>query len=154
MSFKRENLPDAESYFEGIGLKLQGPRSAKWKTTRCEFHDGSDSMRVNLASGGWCCMACGESGGDVLAYEMKRTGADFVTAAKSLGAWVDDGKPLASVKPAPLSPRQALSVLGFEAYLVAIAGTNVARGVKLTETDLLRVRVAAERLHRIAGVYQ
>ena len=99
-------------------------------------------------------MACGESGGDVLAYEMKRTGADFVTAAKSLGAWIDDGKPIAPARPSPLSPRQALSVLAFEAYLVAVAGSNIAKGVKLTEADLVRVRVAAERLHRIAGVFQ
>jgi hypothetical protein len=51
MTFIRDNLPDAASYFEGQGLTLTGPRSAKWRTTRCEFHGGSDSMRVNIASG-------------------------------------------------------------------------------------------------------
>lgn len=154
MSFDRDRLPDAQAYFEGLGLLLRGPRSAKWKTTRCEFHGGSDSMRVNMASGGWCCMACGESGGDVLAYHMKAQGLDFVSAAKSLGAWVDDGKTPAPSKPAPLSPRQALSVMGFEACLIAIAGSNVGRGVILTEADLLRVRSAAGRLSYLAETYK
>jgi hypothetical protein len=110
-------------------------------------------MRVNLASGGWCCMACGMSGGDVLAYEMRRTNADFVTAAKSLGAWEDDGKKLPPVKSTPLSPRQALSVLGYEATLVAVAAGNVAHGVKLSDVDRFRLMTAAGRINRLVGYF-
>ena len=121
MSFDRERLPDPVTYFEERGLKLSGPRSAKWRTTSCIFHGGSDSMRINVASGAWVCMACDEKGGDVLAYEMAATGAEFVDAAKALGAWLDDGKPHTLQKPSPLSPRAALSVMGFEATFVAIA---------------------------------
>ncbi len=51
MSFDRERMPDPVSYFEGEGLKLSGP--GKWKTTGCTFHGGSDSMRINVASGAW-----------------------------------------------------------------------------------------------------
>ena len=65
MSFNRDALPEPIGYFEGMGLNLRGP--GKWKTTRCEFHGGSDSMRVNTSSGAWVCMACGAKGGDVLA---------------------------------------------------------------------------------------
>jgi DNA primase len=64
-------------------LVLKGP--AKWKTTECIFHDGSDSMRINSESGGWVCMACGEKGRDVLAFYMRRHGVDFVSGAKALG---------------------------------------------------------------------
>ena len=94
-----DRLPDPASYFESQGLKLTGPRSAKWKTTECAFHGGSDSMRVNVHSGGWVCMACGAKGGDVLAYQMAAHGLEFVDAAKALGAWVDDGRPHTPQRP-------------------------------------------------------
>ncbi len=154
MSFDRTLLPDPTSYFESQGLKLNGRRSAPWKTTSCHFHGGSDSMRIIIASGGWICMSCGEKGGDVLAYEMAVSDADFVTAAKAIGAWVDDGKPLKVYKPAPLTPRQALSVLSFEATLVAIAACNVANGHILTEDDKQRLLTAGNRLITLAESYK
>ena len=89
MTFDRDRLPNPAEYFDDRGFTLSGPRSAKWKTTRCPFHGGSDSMRVNVHSGGWCCMNCGAKGGDVLSFEMQLTGAEFVPAAKALGAWID-----------------------------------------------------------------
>ena len=151
MTFERNLLPDAASYFEAQGLKLAGPRNAKWKTTVCQFHGGSDSMRVNTQSGGWCCMSCGESGGDVLAYSMKLHGLEFVEAAKQLGAWVDDGKPQRPQKSTALPPRAALEVMAFECCLVAVAAGNLAKGVTLTDADRARIMVAAGRINRIAG---
>lgn len=118
MGYVREMRPDPVSYYESRGLSLKGPSSSKWKTTRCEFHGGSDSMRVNTTSGAFKCMACDVGGGDVLAYEMRVTGAEFVGATKALGAWVDDGRPPASTKPTTLSPRAALEVLAFETMVV------------------------------------
>lgn len=146
MGFERNLLPDPVSYFEGHGLKLKGPSAAKWKTTTCNFHGGSDSMRVNIHSGAWKCMNCGESGGDVLAYERKFHGTEFVDACKAIGAWVDDGRTPVSVKPTPLSPRQALSVMGHEATLVAIEAARIAKGVIPTQSDLDRVLIAANRI--------
>jgi hypothetical protein len=154
MTFIRERLPDPTSYFESRGLKLSGPRGAKWKTTECTFHGGSDSMRVNTQSGGWVCMNCGAKGGDVLAYEMAAQGLQFVDAAKALGAWVDDGKPMAPQRPAPLPPRSALQVLAFEATLTAVAAGNLARGVILTDVDLQRLLVAARRIVALVEAYQ
>jgi CHC2 zinc finger len=151
MAFRRELLPDPVSYFEGQDLRLKGP--GNWKTTRCVFHDGSDSMRVNVKSGGWCCMACNRKGGDVLAYHMMAYGMEFVDAAKNIGAWVDDDKPVVSQKPAPLPPRAALQVIGFEATLTAIAAGNVARGVALTDVDLARVMAACNRITRLVEAY-
>ena len=151
MPFDRNLLPDTTGYFEEQGLKLTGPRSAKWKTTACQFHGGSDSMRINTATGAWVCMSCGESGGDVLAYSMKLHGLEFVEAAKQLGAWVDDGKPQRPQKPTALPPRAALEVMAFECNLVAIAAGNIAKGVILSDVDRARLMVAAGRINGIAG---
>lgn len=154
MSFDRNLLPEPVAYFENQGLVLAGPRVAKWKTTACQFHDGSDSMRVNTASGYWQCMNCGVSGGDVLAYHMQLHGMEFIDAAKQLGAWIDDGKEPPRQTPAPLPPRAALGVLAFESTLAAVAAGNVAHGVILTDVDLARLLVAVNRINRIAEVYQ
>ena len=153
MAFDRNLLPDPASYFENQGLILKGPRSAKWKTTTCNFHGGSDSMRVNVTSGAWVCMSCGEKGGDVLAYEIKDGGMEFVEAAKALGCWVDDGRPQVQTKPTPLSPRLALSVMAFESTLAAVAAGNVANGVTLTDADRARLLVAANRINRLVEAF-
>ena len=153
MGFDRNLLPEAPTYFENQGLQLKGPTGAKWKTTTCNFHGGSDSMRVQPATGAWVCMSCGEKGGDVLAYEMAATGADFIDAAKALGAWLDDGRPPVRHKPFPLSARQALSVVDLEATVVAVAACNVANGTLLGSQDLARVLVAARRISQIAEAF-
>ena len=153
MSFHRDLLPDPESYFEAQNLKLSGPSNARWKTTSCVFHGGSDSMRVNT-TGAWVCMACGEKGGDVLAYEIASSGAEFVDAAKAIGAWVEDGKPQTPQKPTPLPPRAALSVMAFEATLTAVAAGNIAHGVTLTEVDRARLLKAANRINLLMEAYQ
>ena len=153
MPFDRTLLPDVATYFENHGLTLKGPRSAKWKTTTCNFHGGSDSMRVNVATGAWVCMSCGEKGGDVLAYDIKDSGREFVDAAKALGCWVDDGRAPVATKPTPLSPRLALSVMAFESTLTAVAAGNVAHGVTLTDADRARLMVAANRINRLVEAF-
>lgn len=151
MSFDRELLPEPQTYFENTGLTLQGV--GKWRSTACQFHGGRTSMRVNLESGAWVCMSCGQKGGDVLAFEMATTRAEFVEAAKALGAWVHDGRKPARAKPTPLSPRAALEVLGFEAELVAIAAGNIAHGVQLTTTDIARILDAGNRIIKITEAF-
>ena len=110
-------------------------------------------MRVNVQTGAWCCMSCNAHGGDVLAYEMQLTGADFVTAAKALGCWSDDGKPVQQQKPTPISARAALQALSFEALLVALEAARIAKGAKPTEADKARVLAASNRIIRIAEVF-
>ena len=153
MTFDRNLLPDATAYFEEQGLKLSGPSRAKWKTTACNFHGGSDSMRINTATGAGVCMSCGEKGGDVLAYEIASTGAEFVQAAKAIGAWVEDGRPHRPQKPTTLPPRAALEVIGYECNLIAVAAGNIACGVTLANIDLDRLMVAAGRINRIVGEF-
>ena len=147
--FERDRLPDPVSYYEAVGLKLTGPRSSKWRTTECKFHGGSDSMRVNVATGAFRCMNCGARGGDVLAYHMAESGLEFVEAAKALGAWEEDGKPHKPQKPTALSPRAALEVLGFEATLVALAAGNLAKGFILSDADRKRLLICAGRINRV-----
>ena len=151
MGYERDRLPDAESYYTSQGLSLTG--KGKWRTTQCRFHGGSDSMRINLANGAFVCMAgCGARGGDVLAYHMAEHGTDFQSAAKALGAWVDDGKTSRST-PTPLPARDAIQILATEVNLVAIAAANVAHGVKQTSVDLDRVLTAANRITRIGEMF-
>lgn len=149
MTLDRARLPDTLAYFEREELPLKGP--GKWKTGPCPFHGGSDSLRVNIERGGWCCMSCGEKGGDVLAFHMLRHGLGFVRACIDLGCWVQDaraGRP-ARHKPLPFSARDALEVLQFEALLVAVAACNLARGVQLAAGDRERLVQAAGRIRFI-----
>ena len=153
MPFVRENLPEPLHYYELQGLMLAGPRSSKWKTTRCEFHGGSDSMRIHVERGAFVCMSCGAKGGDILAYHQAAHGVDFVEAAKALGAWVDDGKPQAPRRPTPLPAAMAVNVLQFEASLAAVAACNIAHGVTLTKQDRKRLLKASGRINHILGAY-
>lgn len=148
MSFRRDRLPEPADFFEGQGLRLVGP--GKWRTAACEFHGGSDSMRINTETGAWVCMSCGEKGGDVLAYYMARTGAEFVEAAKALHCWEESGRPSAA-KPLPFPARGALEVLRFEALLTAVAACNLAQGVPISDEDRARLLQAAGRIETIAG---
>ena len=150
MTFVREKLPEPVSYYESQGLNLLGAQRSPWKTTECRFHGGKDSMRIKVATGAFVCMNCGVKGGDVLAYEIKDSGRNFVDAAKALGCWVDDGRHQVKAKPTPLSPRAALEVLSFEATLAAVAAGNVANGIAMSDVDLSRLMICANRINRIA----
>lgn len=146
--FVRDRLPDAVAYFEGEGLRLFGP--GKWKSTRCDFHDGGDSMRINTETGGWVCMSCGTKGGDVVAYQMQRHGQEFIEAAQALGCW-DESAPRGNVrhKPRNFSPLAAVQVLRFEMLLGVVAACNLAKGVALTDADRARLIEAAARINLI-----
>ena len=154
MPFDRTLLPDPITYFENQGLTLKGPRSAKWRTTTCNFHGGSDSMRAHVATGAWVCMACGTKGGDVLSHFMLSKGIEFVDAAKELGAWTGNDSPHRKHKPAGLSPRAAMEVLSSEALIAAVAAANVASGVVLTQRDLDRLLLTSNRITKLVEVYQ
>lgn len=152
MGFLRNHLPDPATYFQGQGLVLQ--RGAKWRTTSCHFHGGSDSMRVNTQSGAFCCMAaCGARGGDVLAYQMAACGQDFISAAKALGCWQDDpaNQQASRLKPLPFPPRDALEILVDEAAIAAVAAGNMGQGVSLTDDDRARLTLAAGRIRVISN---
>lgn len=156
MTYERDRLPDPLSFYENEGLRLIGPRSAKWKTTKCQFHGGSDSMRINTNTGAWVCMSCDVKGGDVLSYHMQAHAMEFIEAATALGAWsgVPPSSPNTRRSPPPLPPRAALEVLSFEATLTAVAALNIFNRVQLSELDLQRLLLAANRINRLVEAYQ
>lgn len=152
MAFDRSLLPSAESYLDREGVRLSG--RGKWRTGPCLQHGSSDSLRVNVESGAFVCMAgCGFKGGDVLAYHMQRHGLEFGEACKSLGAWVEDLRSSGSKVQAalPFSARSALEVVRFEALLVAVCACNLARGIELASADRERLVQAAARIEFIAA---
>jgi hypothetical protein len=150
VSFERNHLPDPVGYYtDAAGLALQG--RGTWRTTRCEFHDGSDSMRINIKTGAFRCMAeCGARGGDVLAYHMAAHCMEFIEAAKTLGAWVDDGKGENRRKPTVIPARDMLEIAAHEIIVASLVASDLAHGREVSETDRERLTVAAGRLGRIA----
>lgn len=144
--FERNHLPEPVSYFEAQGLTLKGP--GRWKTTRCPFHGGSDSLRVNTQDGGWCCMACNENGGDVLAFEMRLHGVEFLEAAERLGATVEDGRPSRPRPKTTLPPSAALALLQSEAWLIACTALATA-GALPDPKDRARLIEAARVIQNI-----
>lgn len=150
--FVRDLLPDPVTYFEGDGLTLAG--HGKWRSTRCEFHDGSDSMRINTETGGWVCMACGEKGGDVLAYAMRRHGLEFVEAARMLGAYVDNDKPhRGPLNATTLPARDAMAVIAIELYVTMVVISDIRRGLIPSDGDWQRFLDSAGRIVRLESEY-
>lgn len=54
-------------------------------------------------------------------------------------------------RPAALTAREALEAVRFESLLVAVAAGNLANGADLSDDDLDRLLLAANRIERIAG---
>jgi len=150
--FVRDRLPDPVGYFEAYGVPLVGP--GKWKTGPCQFHGGGDSLRVNTASGGWICMACGAKGGDVLAYHMQLHDLDFVAAARELGAYVDDGRNYTGqAKPTTLAARDAMAVIARELLILFVVIADARAGRVPSDADWARFLTGAGRIEALAREY-
>ena len=84
--FRRDRLPAPERYYQNEGHIFHG--NGEWKSTTCPFHaDHRPSLRVRLESGSFCCMVCGEKGGDIVSFQQKRHGQTFKEACVALNAW-------------------------------------------------------------------
>lgn len=87
--YDRSLLPSPAEYYRRELGALRG--SGAWKSALCPFHeDATPSLSVKLETGAYHCHACGEKGGDVLAFHMAKHGQGFVDAAKALGAWTEE----------------------------------------------------------------
>ena len=83
----RDRLPAVVDYYRPIFGELRFNASG-WAQVRCVFHvDQHASLTIHQGRGAFRCFACAARGGDVLAFEMLRTGADFKSAVRALGAW-------------------------------------------------------------------
>jgi hypothetical protein len=88
--FDRDLLPTPEDYYRHEGVTLRG--RGEWQSAQCVFHNGqSFNLRINVVSGAFKCMKCGQSGGDVLAFHRLRYGLSFANAARNLGCWREAG---------------------------------------------------------------
>jgi hypothetical protein len=155
--FHKDRLPDPQAYYESQGLALR-PGGTSWRTTRCDFHGGSDSLRLHLPSGAFVCMAgCGARGGDVLAYHMATQGLGFVEAARALGAWEDapaDANHRSTrkhLRPAQPSAKALLDIVEQELTICWFVLADALKG-QLQAADHPRFRSAASRVIHAARV--
>jgi CHC2 zinc finger len=143
--FVRDRLPDWTGYAARFGITLI--HKGKWRSVLCPFHDDHHpSMRVNTESGGWVCMSCGVSGGDVLAFHMARHGMEFMAAARALGAVIGGAAPAQSLRPSKLSARDGLELLYHDALLVWVAAGTLSQGFALTDGDRADLGAAMRRI--------
>ena len=148
MSFRKDRLPPAKSFYPLELGKLTRPNSKGYALGRCPFHDSKSgkSFSVNLNDGHFRCFGCDVKGQDVIAFLRKREGYSFERACRVLGCWDESGKPVKR----HTVPRRYL-VLDY-----AIDGTSY-RAEVLDEpaTDLQRLcrfyAEAKDRLKEIRG---
>lgn len=148
----RDHLPDTLPFFESNGVPLVG--RGKWRSGPCIFHGGSDSFRVNVETGGWRCMNCGASG-DLVKFVMERDGVDFVTAARTLGAYVDDGRDHRGQQaPAPLPARDAMELAARELLVAVVVISGIRAGKIPSDDDWLRFLDMANSVETLAMEYR
>lgn len=149
-AFLRDRMPEWPQYVGTIGADLAG--RGRWRTTRCDFHNDSEpSLRVNVETGGWVCMACRAKGGDTVSHYMLLTGRDFIGAAQALGAW-DDRASYAEIrsKPGALSPRDAMQVVAHEMTLLLIVISDARNGLLPSQGDWDRFIEGVARVQWLA----
>ena len=86
--FDRQSLPTPLQYLTERGL-LKAKSRGEWAAICCPVHKGGaekkPSLRISLIDGHFKCMACGASGGDVIALHRLITDAGFLVAVRDLG---------------------------------------------------------------------
>ena len=152
LEFRRDLLPDPETFYESEGLELIG--LGRERKALCVFHgERNPSLFINVDSGAFYCHGCHAGGGDVIDFHRLRHGSEFMEAAQALGAVIDNGK-AEPQRRTSISAKSALALLNREAQLIAVAGANIANGVELTSGDKDRVLTAAGRIATIAEEFQ
>lgn len=84
----RQSLPTPLQYLTERGL-LKRPPCGEWAAICCPAHKSGEeqhpSMRVSLIDGHFRCMACGASGGDLIALHRLVTGLGFREVVRDMG---------------------------------------------------------------------
>jgi len=84
----RQSLPPPLQYLTGHGLLKRKPRG-EWAAICCPVHKGgtekNPSLIISMVDGHFRCMACGASGGDLVALHRLITGVGFLAAVRDLG---------------------------------------------------------------------
>jgi hypothetical protein len=146
--FDRARVPAWPEYAGAqLGLGLTG--RGRWRTTRCDLHGGSDSLRVNVETGAWRCMSCEAKGGDTLSHYMALMSLDFVSAARALGCYVEGGN--SPPRTRSFSAGDALSVVGIELGICVQVLSAARRGKLPNDDDWQRFLAAAGRVQAVAA---
>ena len=97
-SLDRSRLPAPDVFYRENVERYR--RYGSKARAACPFHPSSHRGRfrstplsIDLNRGLWHCFRC-DAGGDIIEFVKLRDGVDFITAAKSLGAW----RPLSQVE--------------------------------------------------------
>jgi hypothetical protein len=124
------------------GVKRTGPN--RW-LARCPAHaDRSPSLAVRELDGGRVLIHC-FAGCGVEAI-LSAAGLDFDALFPARP--IEDGKRVHR----PFSPLEALRCVAFEATLAAVAASNVAQGVPMSEEERARLHTAAVRISHALDV--
>lgn len=76
-----------EEFYLREGLQLGRRRYSDWcPAGLCPFHDDQNTgnFDVNLDFGGYKCHACGEGGGDIIAFVQRKHGCSFPEAFRRI----------------------------------------------------------------------
>jgi hypothetical protein len=130
------------------GFKLRESGCGRWRAC-CPAHGGSNpsALSIGIGTNDTVLLRCW-------------SGCDVDQVVQALGLDLTDLFPTKPVfghgEPPPkrrrlLSAAQCLEVIAFECLLVWVAARNVAAGHPLTDNDLRRLDVAAERIQALAA---
>lgn len=78
---------DPLSFYLGEGQEIKFSKNSEWRLAGiCPFHNDKKegSFRVNIENGAFKCFSCGEKGGDVITFFMKKYGLTFFEALQKL----------------------------------------------------------------------
>jgi hypothetical protein len=142
--FDRSLLPPARAFYEKELGKLSRADRKGNCAAGCPFHNSKSkkSLSVNINTGQWWCFGgCG--GGDILSFVQKRQRLSFLNAAKTLGAWDEQGKP------AKVRPRARIRYLVMDFVIDCVEHRAEVLDEPRTELQRLR-RFYAEASDRLA----
>lgn len=146
-----EGLPDSNHYYESLGHIFRS--KGEWMTTNCEFHGGSDSMRIHK-TGAFRCMSCGVHGGGVISYHMQRFKVDFLQACRDLGISVANSTRRLPDKPKPIPPTRAIELMSMEALIVWMLLAKIKAGKKLEDHEIESLKTSCKEIMNIAEIYE
>jgi CHC2 zinc finger len=149
VSFRKELLLPAKSFFEREIGHLSRPDRKGWMKGHCPFHQSKSGKSFSVhVDGHFYCHGCGVKGGDVVNFLRLRDRMGFKETCKALGAWGDDEKQKQGIK---IRRGPLVSYLVFEFEVDGVPLRAELEDQPRTELEQLR-RFAAEatdRLHEI-----
>ena len=83
----KNTITPYDFYLSEQGLSRFGTRSKEWAIAGlCPFHKDRNpgSFFINLVTGGFNCFSCGEKGGDIITFVMKKYNLSFREALEFL----------------------------------------------------------------------